>query len=203
MTLRQYTFRDVKSKAVGFGQALLAQWDWQKGDVLAIFLQNSIETPVVVFGTMWAGGIVSPANPSYSATELSYQLKDCGAKALVTQFSALPVALEAAKIARVPLSHILVIDGEEELQITHLQKFSSSSSNFKPVERVHWAHHDVALLFYSSGTSGLPKGVMLSNRNIISNAIHHDFGLAELSCDDIAIGAIPFYHIYGIGPYTL
>jgi 4-coumarate--CoA ligase len=165
--------------------------------VLLTFLPNSIDTPAVTFGTLWTGGVVSPANPAYTAAELSHQLKDSGAKALITQNSLLEVALEAAKMAKIPADRVIVVGDEKSLDATHFLDFNAKGQRTKFSQRVRSAHLDVALLVYSSGTTGLAKGVILSNRNLIANALNNDVGMAEASSSGKVIGAIPFYHIYG------
>ena len=62
-TARSYTFAQLKTVAIAFGYGLKSAWEWKKGDVLALFTPNSIDTPAVVWGCHWAGGIVTTANP--------------------------------------------------------------------------------------------------------------------------------------------
>ena len=69
-TNRSYTYAQVKSTATEFGKGLKGLWDWQKGDVLALYTPNCIDTPAITWGTHWAGGIVSPANPGYTVDAL-------------------------------------------------------------------------------------------------------------------------------------
>ena len=79
---RQYTYAQLRQSSIDFGKGLKAVYDFKKSDVLGLFVPNDIDVPAVVLGTLWAGGIVSPANPGYTVAELVYQLKDSGAKAL-------------------------------------------------------------------------------------------------------------------------
>ncbi|KAL5326989.1 hypothetical protein ACEPPN_004678 [Leptodophora sp. 'Broadleaf-Isolate-01'] len=195
---RQYTFQDVKDTAMAFGHALRSKWNWQKGDVVGFYSPNCVDTPVLTFGTLWAGGIVSPANPASSAQELAFQLKDSGAKALITQISSLKIALEAAKMAGLPQNRILLMGDEKTGGITHMQDFIASARNTPRLERQVPANTDLSFLVYSSGTTGLPKGVMLTHRNIVANTLMTDVGSAELSVGDVLIAALPLYHIYGL-----
>ena len=81
---RLYTFADVKAHATAFGEGLCNLWDWQRGDVLALYAPNDIDIAPVIYGAFFAGAVVTPANPAYSADELAYQLENAGAKAVVT-----------------------------------------------------------------------------------------------------------------------
>jgi 4-coumarate--CoA ligase len=138
---------------------------------LAWFSPNCVDTPALNFGTLWAGGIASPANPNYSVTELAFQLKNSGAKGLVTQAFCLDKALEAAKLVGMPNDRILLIGNETHPDALHFVDFLSEA-RYKPItDRVVNASGDVAYIVYSSGTTGLPKGVQLTHRNTIFNML--------------------------------
>ncbi|KAH7418158.1 hypothetical protein BKA64DRAFT_563948 [Cadophora sp. MPI-SDFR-AT-0126] len=197
-TSRQYTFQDVKDTAIAFGHALRTSWNWQKGDVVGIYSPNCVDTPAVTFGTLWVGGIVSPANPASSVKELAFQLKDSGAKVLVTQVSSLKIALKAAKLAGVSHNRILLMGDEQSGDAVHMQDFIASARGNPRLERLALKNTDLSFLVYSSGTTGLPKGVMLTHRNIVSNTLMTDVGSAELHAGDVLIAVLPLYHIYGL-----
>lgn len=101
-TNQSYTYAQVKSTAIDFGKGLRSVWEWERGDVLGLFTPNSIDTPAVIWGCLWAGGTISPANPGYTVDELAYQLKDSGAKGIVTQVPFLSVAQKAAQQVGIP-----------------------------------------------------------------------------------------------------
>jgi 4-coumarate--CoA ligase len=214
LTSRAYTYAQVKSVATAFGSALRSKWQWQKGDVLAVFSPNSIDIPPVNWGTLWAGGIVSPLNPTSTVTELANLLKDCGAKGLVTQKACLDAALQAAKKAGLPWERILLIGDEKDGQgrVAHLAEFVQpmSAAMFgagvrQRRERID-PKKDIAFLVYSSGTTGLPKGVMLSHENIVSNALmlqategpNLSPKAGRDGQGDKGIAFLPFFHIYGM-----
>lgn len=206
-TQRYYTYKSLKEAALTFGKGLRAVLEWKKGDVLALFTPNSIDTPVVTWGTHWAGGVVSPANPAYTAEELAFQLKSSGAKALATHVSVLPVAKEAAK--RVGLSEDrLILIGDERDPDGRIKHFTSVR-NISGTTRFRRAKlnpsKDLAFIVYSSGTSGTPKGVLLSHRNIVANILQLTAGDGgNLTWNggadgkgDRLLAFLPFYHIYG------
>jgi 4-coumarate--CoA ligase len=98
-TSRSYTYAQVRSTAIDFGKGMKSEWNWQKGDVLTLYTPNCIDTPAIIWGTHWAGGVLSSANPGYTTDELAFQLKDARSKALVTQTPLLKAACMAAKKA--------------------------------------------------------------------------------------------------------
>ncbi|KAK5109108.1 hypothetical protein LTR62_007565 [Meristemomyces frigidus] len=197
---RRYTFSDVRNTAAAFGGALVEQWQWQEGDVLCIFSPNDVDYGPCVYGTLWAGGIIAPANPGYGAKDLAFMLKDSGAKALVAQKSLLNVALEAAKLVGMKESNIILIgdDGAGNGDATHFKNLLKP----KKVSRPFKLNADEALAFlaYSSGTTGLPKGVMLSHTNIISDvlAVKATMGCNYSWKNDKILAVLPFFHIYGL-----
>ncbi|KAF8849029.1 putative phenylacetyl-CoA ligase [Acephala macrosclerotiorum] len=204
-TSRHYTYQELKQTAIAFGHALRTQWDWKKDDCIGFYSPNCVDTPALTFGAFWAGAIVSPANPAYTAAELAFQLQDSGAKALVTQASCLKVASEAAKIARIPQNRILLIGDERSSQVQHFSQFISSAMKSPLSKRILCEPSEVCFLVYSSGTTGLPKGVMLTHRNIIVNLLQTDPVQTDLTHDggvdgkgDTVIAVLPFYHLYGL-----
>ncbi|RMX75558.1 hypothetical protein D0869_11515, partial [Hortaea werneckii] len=206
-TNRSYTFASLKSTAADFGKGLKSLWDFQTGDVLGVFSPNSIDTPAVTWGCHFAGGVVSPANPGYTADELAFQLKDSGAKALVTQVAQLPVALEACAKVGIPKDRICLMGDERvEGQFKHF----TSVRNISGTQRYRRAKvnpsEDLAFLVYSSGTTGHPKGVMLTHRNIVANTLMISAAESPLSWQpreghpdgDVILAFLPFFHIYGL-----
>ena len=151
---------------------------------------------------------MSPANPGYTVDELAFQLKDAGAKAVVTQMVLLEVAVEAANKAGIPDERVILI-GDERDESGRFKHFSSLR-NIAGTSRYRRTgvdpKNDLAFLVYSSGTTGLPKGVMLSHENIIANILQLYVGEGgNLSWNggpdgngDNILGFLPFYHIYGM-----
>ncbi|TVY40710.1 putative 4-coumarate--CoA ligase [Lachnellula subtilissima] len=207
-TNRSYTYAQVRATALDFGKGLKANWGWKRGDVLALFTPNCIDTPPIMWGAHWAGGILSPANPGYTAAELSFQLKDAGAKALVTQLPFLEIAREACKIAGIDEERIILM-GDDKDESNRFKHFSSFK-NFSGTSRFRKAKidpkKDLAFLVYSSGTTGHPKGVMLSHSNIVSSVLMSTIGGDHnLSWTgqkdgqgDKVLAFLPFFHIYGL-----
>lgn len=206
-TGRSYTYAQVKGAAIEFGKGLKSVWEWKKGDVMGLFTPNSIDMPVVTWGTHWAGGIISPANPGYTVDELAFQLKDAGASGLITQKAILPVAMQAAQRVGISEDRIILI-GDERDESARFKHFSSvknlAGTNRYRRTRID-PQNDLAFLSYSSGTTGHPKGVMLTHSNIASNMLQLKAGEGEnLTWNggkdgqgDQILGFLPFFHIYG------
>src|SRR5690242_14238752 len=117
-TKRSYTFAQVKNTAIEFGKGLKGLWDWQKDDVLALYTPNCIDTPAITWGCHWAGGVLSPANPNYTVEELAFQLKDSGAKAIVTQLPFIKNAQAAAKQVGIPLDRVIIMGDQKDPSYT-------------------------------------------------------------------------------------
>ncbi|BAE65093.1 hypothetical protein BDV35DRAFT_209509 [Aspergillus flavus] len=207
-TQRFYTYKTLKDAALAFGQGLKAIYDWRKGDVLALFTPNSIDTPVVMWGAHWAGGVVSPANPAYTTEELAFQLKNSGAKAVITQVPQLSVVREAAKQANIPEDRIILIGDKRdpEARLKHFTSIRNISGATRYRKTKINPDKDLSFLVYSSGTTGVPKGVMLSHRNIVANSLQLAAGEAgHLTWNggadgkgDRVLAFLPFFHIYGL-----
>lgn len=166
--------------------------------------------PAVAWGCHYAGGVVSPANPAYTADELAFQLKDSGAKALVTQAPQIPIAREACQKVGIPENRIILL-GEEKDPSGGFKHFTSirNISGTQRFRRTKVASpaDDLAFLVYSSGTTGLPKGVMLTHRNIVANTLMISAAESEqLSWKprpdfpegDVLLSMLPLYHVYGL-----
>ncbi|KAL3475811.1 hypothetical protein BJX99DRAFT_228993 [Aspergillus californicus] len=205
---RSYTYKDVKQAAISFGQGLKSIYDWRKGDVLALYTPNSIDTPAVMYGALWAGGVVSPSNPGYTVEELAFQLRDSGAKAIVTQLPVLPVARAAAKQVGLSDDCIILIGDQRdpEAKVKHFTSVRNISGATRYRRSKINPEKDLSFLVYSSGTTGVPKGVMLSHRNIVANSLQlasGDSGNLKWNGGadgkgDRVLAFLPFFHIYGL-----
>ncbi|KAI5275410.1 acetyl-CoA synthetase-like protein [Aureobasidium subglaciale] len=199
-TKRSYTYSQTRNAAIDFGKGLKGAWDWQKGDVIAMFTPNNIDTPIVMWGAHWAGATVSPANPGYSADELAFQLKDAGAKALITQWPVIETARAAAKKVGLPEDRIILIGDQKdpEMRFKHFTSIRNTAGTNRYRRTKIDPEKDLAFLVYSSGTTGLPKGVMLSHSNIVANTLQVGTGEAPLTYEDRILAFLPFFHIYGL-----
>lgn len=214
---RKYSYNDVAKLSLQFGQGLKSRFNIQQNDVIALFTPNDIDYPVVTFGALWAGAIVSPANPGYTVSELTYQLKDSGAKIIISHWSAIETVRKAANDLGIPSSHVLILGSQHDpsgaLRHWTSIKAPTSSHVTSTLPKINPAS-TLAFLVYSSGTTGRPKGVMLTHRNITSNVLQITACEAgKLTYDgsrqtpnippppatgDKILSTLPFFHIYGL-----
>lgn len=200
VTGRSYDFAQLRLTTEQFGSGLRTHFAWGKDDVMAIFSHNCIDTPAITWGCHWAGGIVSPANPGYTVRELVHHLKDSGAKALFTQKKLLPVALRAAAEAGIESERVVLIGDREERSEKGPRHFSDLLDRKpKGTKTTIDPKQDLAYLVYSSGTTGLPKGVMLTHNNVVSGLLmlNNSEGSIFKWNNDRILAVLPFYHIYG------
>ena len=185
---RGYTFGELSHMIKAFAGGLQAK-GFGVGDTLAIMAPNVPEYAVVFHGVAVAGGTNTTLNPTYTADEIRHQLQDSGATLLVT----IEMFLETAKAA---------IEGTKVTEIITLEGIEGTTPITEvfgdPIEQVpvDVADH-VVVLPYSSGTTGLPKGVMLTHRNLVANIVQCE-PLLRYDAEDVAIAALPFFHIYGM-----
>ena len=169
----------------------LAERGFGKGDVLAVYMPNLPEYAIAFHGAASAGGSCTTANPLYTANELAHQLEDSGAGLLLTVPPFLEAAREAAE--RAGIAEVFVV-GEAEGATPFAELFGDPGAAPEPEID---PGRDLAVLPYSSGTTGLPKGVMLTHRNLVANLCQVQAAF-PIEPDDTLIGVLPFFHIYGM-----
>jgi acyl-CoA synthetase (AMP-forming)/AMP-acid ligase II len=163
----------------------------RKGDRVAVFCPNTPWYPVVFHGIAAAGCVMSPINSLYTPDEIAFQLKDSGAKILITISMFLDRA--TAAVEKSPVDEIIVLDGAEG----HANLLDLLSSDAPSPQVDIDPANDLVTLPYSSGTTGLPKGVMLTHRNLVAN-VAQTRPLIDLQEDERIIAVLPFFHIYGL-----
>ncbi|MBO1415442.1 4-coumarate--CoA ligase family protein [Streptomyces sp. FH025] len=174
----------------------LAETGVRKGDVVALFSPNSIAYPMAYFGATRAGATVTTVSSMSTATELAVQLGDSGTRWLITVSHFLSTARTAAEqlaAAGRPLTEIIVLDGADghrSLADLLATPGPAPDITIDPGE-------DIAVLPYSSGTTGLPKGVMLTHRSIATNLAQTD-ALYRPADGERVLAVLPFFHIYGL-----
>lgn len=169
----------VKSLAGG-----LTERGFGAGHRIALMSPNTPEFAIIFHAVGWAGGTLTTLNPTYTAAEVKHQLLDSGAEVLFTISAFEAIAREG--IQGTPCREVVLIDS---MQAWMGQPLPAQV----PVD----LDRHVFVLPYSSGTTGLPKGVMLSHRNLVVNV---DQGLAVIKIlpDETMVAFLPFFHIYGM-----
>ncbi|HSJ47082.1 MAG TPA: 4-coumarate--CoA ligase family protein [Euzebyales bacterium] len=187
---RTVTYGELAQRVDAFAAGLAAR-GLEPGEVVGIFSPNLPEYAIAFHGIARAGGTVTTVNPTATVDELARQLSDAGARFLLTVPPFAATATAAGSEAGVEE----VFAFGEAAGLTPATELFIDPSNAPDVQ-IDAAEHLVALPF-SSGTTGLPKGVMLTHRNLVANVLQSEAFL-ETSEDDVVIGVLPFFHIYGM-----
>lgn len=162
----------------------------RQGDVVAIWSPNSPEYAIVFHAVSRLGAILTTVNPTYTVEEVAHQLKDAGARMIITTSALLDKANAALATLGVPVD-VITID-----EAAGLPSLASTMIDADPPPVTIDPDRDIVVLPYSSGTTGLQKGVMLTHRNIVANLLQID--LMESSEIRALLGVLPFFHIYGM-----
>jgi len=199
-TGRQYSYNELDENICKFSSSL-QRIGFSRDDVMCVVSPNNPEYPVVFLGVIRCGGVVSTCNPAFTPSELAFQFKNSNAKMVTTTPECLPAVQEAASQAKV--EKIVVIDtNDPQNSSASLKSYQSMlQESGSTLNSVTTSPQDVAVLPYSSGTTGFPKGVMLTNCSITSNVlqlIHAEILDLESNPSNCLIGILPFFHIYGM-----
>jgi acyl-CoA synthetase (AMP-forming)/AMP-acid ligase II len=186
------TYGALKAQVGAFAGALAAR-GVTTDTVVGLLCPNVPAFATVFHGILRAGATVTTINSLYTAGEIEKQLRDAGATWLVTVSPLLPQASTAAEAVGIPHERVIVLDGASghpNLRELLTEQQTAPDVTFDPATHV-------AVLPYSSGTTGVPKGVMLSHRNLIANVQQSRVNI-DLAADDRVLAVLPFFHIYGM-----
>ncbi|MEE1755738.1 4-coumarate--CoA ligase family protein [Streptomyces sp. SP18CS02] len=171
--------------------AALAEAGVRKGDVVALHSPNTVAYPAVFYGATRAGAAVTTVHPLATPEEFAKQLRDSTARWIVTVSPLLEAARRAAELVG-GIEEIFVCD-QAQGHRSVLDMIGSTAP--EPVVRID-PDEDIAALPYSSGTTGIPKGVMLTHRSIATNLAQLE-PLVPTGPGDRILAVLPFFHIYG------
>ncbi|KAF2224208.1 phenylacetyl-CoA ligase-like protein [Elsinoe ampelina] len=227
LTGKTYNALDMRDRVDHLARGLSKELLFEVNDgteydkVIGVFSVNTIDTITLAWATHRLGGIQTPANAQYSQAELEYQLRNSGAKCLFTCLPLLETAKGACKNVGIPNERIYILEVAEaltpgmnakKLGYKTVDDLINKGKSLDALPKQNWRIGEgakrTAFLCYSSGTSGLPKGVMISHRNVIANTMQiatyeteHRKTLIEPgnnSYTENALGLLPFSHIYGL-----
>ncbi len=190
---RRFAFSEYGTLVQSLARGLISA-GLMPGEVVAIFLPNSWEFAISYHAATLAGGIPTLLNPSYREREIRFQLDNSGAAFLITDAP----LLDNVNLAGLPnLRRVFSTRSERTGCEDFANLLRSSSAKFH--EPMQSPQQTIAALPYSSGTTGLPKGVMLSHYNLVAN-VYQTIGpnAAPLTRDDVMLCFLPLYHIYGL-----
>jgi long-chain acyl-CoA synthetase len=174
----------------------LASLGLEKGDRLSLFVPNCPEHELAFYAAAKLGAIACPINPSCREREITYQVNDSGATIMLTHSALWPV-VDACRDRLESVRHYVLL-GDSVGAVPGVIRYATlvdAASPAPPDVRVE--PHDIVALPYSSGTTGLPKGVMLTHQNLVCN--HMQMGTAsEIGPDDAYPVYLPLSHIYGV-----
>ena len=218
---KSITFAELDTLSAAFG-GWLQGLGCKKGTRVALMMPNILQYPVCLFGTLRAGCTVVNVNPLYTPRELEHQIIDSGAEVLVCVENFAHVVAEVigkTKVRQVVVTSIGELLGFKGLivdfVIRHVKKmvpkFSLPGSirlsdalaegRKRSLERVELTHDDIAFLQYTGGTTGVAKGAMLTNRNIVANMVQARAWIRPFldpNRREVIITPLPLYHIFSL-----
>lgn len=177
------TWRAWHADIARFGGALRAL-GVQDGDRVAMLSRNSADFVDYIFGTIWAGGAINPVNVRWTPREIAYSLSNCATRVLFVD-PAFAGKLDEIRSLAPGLAHVLIVGSVE------WQEWLAAAT---PVEDAGRSGDDLAAVMYTGGTTGFPKGVMLSHRNLVSAALGV-IACPEGRTSDSFIHTAPLFHV--------
>jgi amino acid adenylation domain-containing protein len=201
---RRLTYQEINDKADRLAAAFL-DMGVKRQDRIAVFLDNSVESVIALFGTLKAGAIFIMLSTTMKAKKLNYILKDSGARALITHTTKSRVVKEALTDV-LDLQHILWIGNERQIAVKSQSDIAfhiwsevfSSPYTSRPMPRANRCIDlDLATIIYTSGSTGNPKGVMSAHYNVVAAARSITTYLENVE-DDIILNVLPLSFDYGL-----
>lgn len=189
-----YTALDARVDAAA---ALLQTAGIARGDRVALMMGNRVSFVVAAYAAWRVGAVVVPVNPSLTSHEVGHELRDCRAAGIVVGRAYADV-LEGLRGQLPDLAHVWIADSGDP--VAGAASFSAALADHEDVAPTPVAvgEDDLALLAYTSGTTGTPKGAMLTHRNLLANQQQLDASRMGVTPDDVVYVALPLFHIYAL-----
>lgn len=206
VTNRSYSYHQVYKFSRNFAAKLRTHFHIKDGDVVCIMMSNSPEYAIAVLGALEAGAEVTTVNPIYTSHEVQRQITLSEPKLLIGMPDTIHVLKEALSMSKIelPVINVNTEGNQQNGTASFLELAFDDTSDKSILKKVRRERNDIAFLPYSSGTTGLPKGVELTNENIVANCLQQDVNTVKHYNDttdinqDSALAVLPFYHIYGL-----
>ena len=216
------TYKEVRQFTSQMGAYLKHELGLEKGTRVAVMMPNLLQNPVAIFGILRAGLVVVNTNPLYTARELKHQMKDSGAEAIIIVENFCHVLEEV--IEDIPVKHVIVTRMGDMLpfpksaivnfvvkrikKMVPAYKLPGAVAFNKALklgsqhrfETVPTNHYDIAFLQYTGGTTGVSKGAVLTNRNMVANMQQASAWIHNIMEEgkEVIITALPLYHIFSL-----
>jgi long-chain acyl-CoA synthetase len=164
------------------------------GDAVGLLCPNTIEFPRAYYATLAAGGVVVPVHLLLTAEEMAYVLTDSRATMLICHSSQMAMGAKAAAIAGIPVVCVGPVPAQlPEGWPTRLE----TSAALPLLTHVSRQAEDPAVIFFTSGTTGKPKGAVLTHLNLVMNCVVNVFDANRATTDDVVLGCLPLFHTFG------
>ena len=200
----QRTFNDFYTSTCGLAGSLRYDLGLQERDCVCLFAPNHVDYLPVTLAVGLCGAMITPVNPMYKKSELQIILDRSRSRLLICHISTLDVAMEAARDSKYVKQVIVMTEDGQASPVQGVETLDSikhhSQAFHKTIRTLHpHSHRHPYLLPYSSGTTGLPKGVCLTHANLVANLLQCEAieGTA-FATGETLISPLPFFHIYGM-----
>ncbi|MET0424631.1 MAG: AMP-binding protein, partial [Actinoplanes sp.] len=189
LTTERITYRDLWAQTLSYA-AGLRELGIGPGDTVAVQIPNLADFPRVYYAVLAVGATIVPMHLLLTPEENAYVLTDSGAKILVAHSSQLANATAAAGLAGIEVVSVGPPAGVRRLEelaagVEPLRTYASREAE------------DIAVVFYTSGTTGKPKGALLTHLNLVMNTMVNVFDIHDLRSDDVVMGCLPLFHTFG------
>jgi long-chain acyl-CoA synthetase len=167
------------------------------GDTVALLAPNVVDFPRAYYGALAVGATVVPVHLLLTADEAAYVLTDSRADLLICHTSQLAMGTAAARAAGVPVVAVGPLP-TESAAANQVRRLEDLSAELEPLRSyASRSAEDIAVVFYTSGTTGEPKGALLTHLNLVLNATVNAFDCHDVRADDVALGCLPLFHTFG------